>query len=180
MNRKTTSKTSATPSVFDTDDKVVSTPESVEKSSNDKVKPQPKPEFEQQPDRFELIIERGEANKLSPKSQGKIYFQLATNLDDKQNYLRIIGNDGGGLHSKEWVSLEKVISTLSGLTDQVFKSSALKSCMVGRSSNNFSFLAAVLRSSQVNLITAAEGSPFSHQLSPSFDKTSAELLKKKP
>ena len=63
---------------------------------------------------FQIIIEQGSVNKLSPKSTGKIYFQLARHQDDQTNYLRITGNDGGGLHSREWIALDKVITTLSG------------------------------------------------------------------
>jgi len=180
MNRKSTTKAAAKSSVFDT----VDTPDS--KTGGAK---EPTPEKAKTPniiaeapcdDQFELIIERGVAEKLSPKSNGKIYFQLARNKDDSRNYLRIIGNDGGGLHSKEWIALEKIISHLSGVSESTFKSSALKDCMIGKSSNNVSFLAATLRSPLIKLIKSAEGSPFTHQLDDGFDKTAAALIERKP
>ncbi len=127
---------------------------------------------------FQIIIENGTADKLRPKSKGKIYFQLARNQDDKANYLRITGNDGGGLHSREWVALDKVITTLSGQAGHPFKSSALKDCMVGKSANNASFLAAILRSSDINLIKPSEKSTFHHVLADDFEQQAASLQKR--
>lgn len=129
---------------------------------------------------YRLIIERGEALKLSPKSESKIYFQLALNEDDQALYLRIDSNDGGGLHSKEWISVELIIDTLKQLEGATFKSTALKSCMVGKSSNNASFLAAILRSPDIQLIKPAEEGIFSHILVADFDAISADLLSRKP
>jgi hypothetical protein len=71
---------------------------------------------------YKIIIENGEAAKLSPKSSGKIYFEMAHHQIDGCNYLRIKGNESGGLHSLEWVSLEKVIATLAGQVGNPFKS----------------------------------------------------------
>jgi len=126
---------------------------------------------------YKLIIERGIADKLSPKSSDKIYFQLARDTEEKINYLRIDSNDGGGLHSKEWIPLEGVINALSEQKGHSFKSSVLKPCMVGRSSNNASFLAAILRSPEIRLIRASDKSTFVHQLVDDFDKQSTALLK---
>lgn len=127
---------------------------------------------------FQIIIEKGTADKLSPKSEGKIYYQLARNQDDKANYLRITGNDGGGLHSREWIALDKVITTLSGQAGHPFKSSALKECMVGKSANNASFLAAILRSSDIGLIKPSEKSTFHHLLVDDFEQRAASLQKR--
>ena len=127
---------------------------------------------------YQLIIEHGEADKLSPKSSDLIYFQLGRDIKTKINFLRISGNSGGGLHSKEWVSLETIINVLSEQAGHTFKSSILKSCMVGKSSNNASFLAAILRSSDIKLIRASDKSTFVHQLVDDFDKKSTALLKR--
>lgn len=129
-------------------------------------------------EQFEIIIEKGTANKLSPKSKGKIYFQLARNQDDKANYLRITSNDGGGLHSREWVALDKVITTLSGQAGHPFKSNALKECMIGKSANNASFLAAILRSSEIKLIKPSEKSTFHHVLVDDFEQRAVSLQKR--
>ena len=130
------------------------------------------------PSAYQILIENGEADKLSPKSTGKIYFELARYQVDGCNYLRIKGNEGGGLHSREWVSVEKVINTLSTQAGHPFKSSVLKTCTIGKSSNNASFLAAILRSSEIKLIQATEKNTFSHLLVDDFEKLSAALLKR--
>ncbi|MEM5536574.1 hypothetical protein WNY58_09240 [Neptuniibacter pectenicola] len=127
---------------------------------------------------YQPIIEHGEADKLSPKSSDKIHFQFARDTKEKINYLRITGNGGGGLHSKEWVPLEGIISILAQQAGHTFKSSVLKSCMIGKSSNNSSFLAAILRSPDIELIRASDKSTFVHQLVDDFDKRSAALLKR--
>jgi hypothetical protein len=133
--------------------------------------PAPKPEHL-------LLIEKGEAGKLSPKSSGKIYFELVRQHTDNLNYLRITGNDGGGLHSREWISIEKVINALKTQEGHPFKSSILKTCMVGKSANNVSFLAAILRSTDIKLIKQSPTNTFSHLLVDDFDKQSAALLKR--
>lgn len=127
---------------------------------------------------YAMIIEHGEADKLSPKSPDKIHFQLAHDSKEKISYLRITGNGGGGLHSKEWIPLEGVINVLTGQAGHTFKSSVLKPCMVGKSSNNASFLAAILRSPEIKLIQPSEKSTFLHELAADFDKRSDELLKR--
>lgn len=127
---------------------------------------------------FQIIIEQGSVNKLSPKSTGKIYFQLARHQDDQTNYLRITGNDGGGLHSREWIALDKVITTLSGQAGHPFKSSVLKTCMVGKSANNVSFLAAILRSGDIKLLKPSEKSLFLHVLVDDFEQQAASLQKR--
>lgn len=127
---------------------------------------------------YHPLIEKGVADKLSPKSTGKIYFQLARHQEDGRNYLRIDSNDGGGLHSREWIPLDNVVNALAGQSGHPFKSSILKACMIGKSSNNASFLAAILRSPPIKLIQPSEKSTFLHVLVADFDKRSDELLKR--
>lgn len=129
---------------------------------------------------YELIIERGEAAKLSPKSAGKIYFQFAKSSEDDALYLRIDSNDGGGLHSREWINFQKVIDTISPQTGSPFKSTLLRTCMKGKSSNNASFLAAILRSPEIGLIKASERSAFQHLLADNFDEVGAALQQRTP
>jgi hypothetical protein len=50
--------------------------------------------------------------------------------------------------------------------------------MIGKSANNASFLAAILRSPEIKLIKATEKSVFSHLLDDNFEKQSASLLKR--
>ena len=86
---------------------------------------------------YTLLIEKGVASKLSPKSAGAVFFQLAVKDEDNSLHLRISGNEGGGLHSKEWVSVTTIIELLKPLKEQSFKSNVFKKVMVGKSSNSF-------------------------------------------
>ena len=118
---------------------------------------------------FTFLIDKGHATKLSPKSTGTIFFQLAVCDADKTLHVRISGNEGGGLHSKEWVSLNAVMEVLKTLKDQSFKSSVFKKVMVGKSSNNVSFLSGILRSTDIGLIQPSPDGTFLHQLAPDFE-----------
>lgn len=58
------------------------------------------------------ILTDGKASKLSPKQPGFIYFQLGKHLESNELELRLTGNDGGGLHSREWVKLSAILAVL--------------------------------------------------------------------
>ena len=82
------------------------------------------------------------AAKLSPRSQGGITYYLLA--DEAELYLAIVGNEGGGLWSKETVSLT-AIETAIEAAGEPFATKALRAAIVGRSSNNAPFTCAVLR-----------------------------------
>lgn len=138
----------------------------------------PSPSEKPQDDGFSMVLERGVAAKLNPKAEGNIYFQLARQKEDGALYLRITGNDGGGLHTREWINFEAVIETLRALPDGVFGSKALKPCILGKSSNNASFLAAILRSPELALIQPEGDKAFLHVLAADFDDKAEKLLNK--
>lgn len=125
---------------------------------------------------YTFVIEKGVASKLSPKSAGAVFFQLAVKDEDKSLHLRISGNEGGGLHSKEWVSVTAIIELLKPLKEQHFKSNVFKSVMVGKSSNNVSFLSGILRSTDIGLIQPSPEGTFLHQLPADFDLKCKTLL----
>lgn len=125
---------------------------------------------------YTVLIDKGVASKLSPKSAGAVFFQLAVKDEDKSVYLRISGNEGGGLHSKEWVSVTAIIELLKPLKEQHFKSNAFKKVMVGKSSNNVSFLSGILRSADIGLIQPSPEGTFLHQLPADFDQKCKTLL----
>jgi hypothetical protein len=58
----------------------------------------------------------------------------------------LCGNDGGGYFSKEWIPVSRIQVKLNELrTSGIFAATALKTLFMGRSSNNASFLAALLK-----------------------------------
>lgn len=125
---------------------------------------------------YTFLIDKGVASKLSPKSAGAVFFQLAVKNEDNSLHLRISGNEGGGLHSKEWVSVTAIIELLKPLKDQHFKSNVFKKVMVGKSSNNVSFLSGILRSADIGLIQPSPEGTFLHQLPADFELKCKTLL----
>lgn len=124
------------------------------------------------------ILIDDKAKKLSPKSSGFINFQLAKSLETDELELKLVSVEGGGLHSKEWVKLSEIYSVLDcQLPDKPFKSSIFKAAFKGASANNASFLAAVLRSSAIDLIGSTEKSIFLHQLNSELEKKKEALSK---
>lgn len=129
------------------------------------------------PETHDILID-GKASKLSPKQPGFIYFQLGKHHETKELELRLTGNDGGGLHSKEWVKLSAILAVLDEQEeDKPFKSGELKPVFKGGSANNVSFLSAVLRSESIALIDSTENSIFLHLLHRDFKSRREALLK---
>lgn len=126
-----------------------------------------------------VVIVDGKAAKLSTKKRGFVTFTLATCIDTGELELRLTGNDGGGLHSKEWLSVTVIVDVLNiQVTDKPFKSTVLKSVFKGASANNASFLAAVLRSKEINLIVSTEKSQYLHMLPHNYESVREQLLAK--
>ncbi|URQ89991.1 hypothetical protein [Pseudoalteromonas sp. SCSIO 43101] len=122
----------------------------------------------------------GLTGKLSTKSNGTIGFELARNKQDKELYIRATSNSDAGLFSKEWISMEAIYTLLDKHKDQPFKSSIFKSVINGASSNNTSFLAAILRDKDIALLVPAEKGIYSHQVNPLITNQQDALNKLKP
>ncbi|EHA1205338.1 hypothetical protein J4H46_04030 [Vibrio alginolyticus] len=118
----------------------------------------------------------GKAKKLSPKSESYIYFDLVKATEDEELYLKLTGNDSGGLFTKELIPIRKLINILKEYKDKSFKSTVLKPAIIGGSANNPSFTASALRSDTIGLIKAAPNSLFLHVLSTNFDERCDELI----
>ncbi|WP_318496164.1 hypothetical protein [Photobacterium leiognathi] len=125
---------------------------------------------------YSLIVENGKALKLSPKTQNHVFYQIATQDDDGSLHIRLSGNEGGGLHSKEWVAVNAIVEVLDAMKEQPIKSTILKSVFKGGSTNNAAFLAAVLRSDEIGLLTQSEKSVFIHKLSADYEERKTTLL----
>jgi hypothetical protein len=61
---------------------------------------------------YKLLIESGQAEKISPKASGMLTWQLAMSETDNELYLRLVANGSGGLFSKDWISLSKIATVL--------------------------------------------------------------------
>lgn len=125
---------------------------------------------------FTILIEKGEAHKISPNAGGLIFYQVAKKNDDDSIYVRIDSNETGGLHSREWIALTDIIDLLRRQKSNDFSSTILKSVIVGKSRNNTSFLAGILRSEGIALIQPSPEGIFLHRLVANFDAQSEKLL----
>ncbi|OOE78673.1 hypothetical protein BZG73_15835 [Salinivibrio siamensis] len=119
------------------------------------------------------VLREGKARKLSPKSTNHVFYQIGREQVDGELYVRLIGNEGGGMHSKEWVSLNNVLDIIT-TQEKPFKSSCLKGVFQSGSANNAVFLAACIRG--MGLTIQSDKSVFLHVLAPDFDIQRDELL----
>ena len=177
MSRKT-NKTSEITDVIAEDTAVI-----VEETAGNEVSPeqvkdvpadeQAKPEKH---DHFSNIVLSGKGKKLSPKTTNHVFFDIAEHDEEGELYIRLSSNEGGGLHSKEWINLSKLFAILDEQVDKPFKSTALKPAFKGASANNAGFLACVLRSPDIGLITQSGTSVFLHVLTDDYKEKKAKLL----
>ena len=127
-------------------------------------------------DHFSNIVLSGKGKKLSPKTTNHVFFDVAEHDEEGELYIRLSGNEGGGLHSKEWINLSKLFAILDEQVDKPFKSTALNPAFKGASANNAGFLAGVLRSDDIGLIIQSGTSVFLHVLAADYEDKKAKLL----
>ena len=181
MSRKTnkTNETTDNATGIQLDDSVIITDENTgnevapEQVDDAPVDEQAKPEKH---DHFSNIVLSGKGKKLSPKTTNHVFFDVAEHDEEGELYIRLSGNEGGGLHSKEWINLTTIIAILDEQVDKPFKSTALKPAFKGASANNAGFLAGVLRSPDIGLIVQSGTSVFLHVLADDYEEKKAKLL----
>ncbi|HCG6983269.1 TPA: hypothetical protein NJ311_003629 [Vibrio parahaemolyticus] len=120
------------------------------------------------------ILREGKALKLSPKSTNHVFYEIAMHKEENELYIRMSGNEGGGLHSKEWVPLKDIFAVLDVQGDKPFKSSVMKCVFSGQSANNAGFMCGVCRG--MGLIIKSDKSVFLHVLAPDYEQRREELL----
>lgn len=117
---------------------------------------------------YVLLIESGQAEKISPKATGMLTWQLAKSEADNVLYLRLFANGSGGLFSKDWIPITKIENVLENQSATGFTSGVFKSLFKGASANNAGFLAAVLRSPDICLLEGHPDKLFTHVLYPDW------------
>jgi len=119
-----------------------------------------KPKIDHTPKPYRLL-KTDIAAKLSARSEGAITYQLLSDMGDVPDlFIAVTANEGGGLWSREAVSLTKIEEVLSEHDDEPFPTKALRRAVVGRSSNNPPFLCAVLK--DLGLIAPAPDKAHQH------------------
>ncbi|MGM5989825.1 hypothetical protein ABLA44_19750 [Vibrio parahaemolyticus] len=125
-------------------------------------------------DHFTYIVREGKAKKLSPKTENHVFYEIALHDEENELYIRMTGNQGSGLHSKEMIPLKDITAVLDVQGDKPFKSSVLKCVFSGQSANNAGFMAACCRG--LGLIIQSEKSVFLHVLAPDYEQRRDEIL----
>jgi hypothetical protein len=93
-----------------------------------------------------LLLKSATAKKLGKQAEGGIHYQILADLERQGLYITITGNDGGGYFSREVVPLRNVEDCVAKCESGTpFPSKLFQPAFTGRSTNNPSFLAAVLR-----------------------------------
>ena len=91
------------------------------------------------------LIREGFAPKMGQRSTGQIGYQVLTNEDHTEVFLRIAKNQGGGYASDEAVSIHALVRCIADReAEEPLRSGAFKPAFSGRSSNNSGFIAAVM------------------------------------
>jgi hypothetical protein len=127
-----------------------------------------------------LTLLTGEASKLSTKSSGRIGFEIAQQVESKQPYLRLTTNSSAGLFSKKWIKISDIVELLNDNKEgKPFKSSLFSTLLSG-SSNNVSFISAVLRCSDIGFIKPCDKNLFLHLVSDDLDNQFSRISKLKP
>ncbi|MDF5409666.1 hypothetical protein P3692_24590, partial [Vibrio parahaemolyticus] len=103
-----------------------------------------------------------------------VFYEIALHDEENELYIRMTGNQGSGLHSKEWIPLKDITAVLDVQGDKPFKSSVMKCVFSGQSANNAGFMAACCRG--LGLIIQSEKSVFLHVLAPDYEQRRDELL----
>jgi len=138
-------------------------------------KPKTSPDLTPKPYR---LLRTDIAAKLSARSTGGIsYVLLADSSDEPDLNIAVTENvGGGGLWSKEAVALTTIEAVLDAYGEQPFPTKALRSAMVGRSSNNPPFCLAVLK--DLGLVAPAPDKAHQHVKAGDWATFRAEWLAK--
>ncbi len=125
------------------------------------------------------LLRKCTTTKLNPES-GSLDYEVGKHRETGEAHLRISSNSSGGYYSSEWISVTALQSCVANSQpDATFSSRSLRSAFqFGKSANNASFLAAVLR--HEGLLKAHDTKKFQHHLGVETNKWPEILLTKKP
>ena len=137
-------------------------------------KPKTSPDMTPKPYR---LLKSDIAAKLSARSTGGITYVLLADVGDElELHIAVTANEGGGLWSKEAVSLTTLEAVIDAHAAAPFPTKALRGAMVGRSSNNPPFCLAVLK--DLGLVAPAPDKAHQHVKAGDWAAFRAEWLAK--
>lgn len=115
-------------------------------------------------------LRSGSAAKLGLRGAGgHVHFELLTDYQNRELFIRLTGNDGGGYFSREAIPFARVRAVVAEFSDQQpFPSKVFSKCFIGLSSNNAGFLACICRTQ--GLIAAVPGNAHLHKLAGNWSE----------
>ena len=125
---------------------------------------------------FNVVIADGKALKLNPKTNNHVFFEVGIKTEDNTLHVRMSGNEGSGLHSKEWLPLLPICELIEKHQGQSFKSTIFNPLFKGSSANNAGFLGAVLRSAKLGLLKASDVALYQHQVPEDYAARKSALM----
>lgn len=91
------------------------------------------------------LLREDHAPKLGQRSTGKITFQVLTDANRQALFVRVARNDGGGYVSDEAVPFNAIVRCINERdAERPIKADLFRAAFVGRSSNNWGFMTAIL------------------------------------
>lgn len=116
-----------------------------------------------------LHLRSGSAPKLGQHSDGQIHYELLTDRQNKELFIRLTANDSGGYFSREAIPFSRIRAAVAEINEgQGFASKTFFSLFIGRSINNSGFISCVLRA--LGLIAAVPDNAHLHQLAGNWSE----------
>ena len=121
------------------------------------------------------ILLSGSAEKIGKRAQGRVYYQIFTDIDRQEISVAITGNDSGGYFSREAIPFRDIEACLGTHAESKgFPTKIFRGVFASRSVNNAGFLAAILTA--LRLITRAPDSDTQYVVSGDPTSFKAALL----
>jgi len=95
------------------------------------------------------ILFHGKCAKLTPRGVGNLEYEIGTNDETDEGFLRVARNESSGAFSTGWIGITEIRAILDTVQDQPFKAIILRDLYMQKSSNNHGFLTAVLKAEGV-------------------------------
>lgn len=106
-----------------------------------------------------MLVREGASPKISDRASGLLGYRVCIAADESEVFLTITSNETSGYFSREYVPLSRIETAMTNAMSgaKSFPASRLKTAFNGKSVNNASFLAAILR--HEGLLTASPDNP---------------------
>lgn len=120
-----------------------------------------------------LRLKSDTAPKLGLRAEGGIHYSILCDVDRRELFIMVTGNDGGGYYSKEITPMARILACLPNEDGAAFVGKVLARACISRTANQPGFLMAILRHEG---LTAAADKPHQHVQTGNWAQWSTALL----